>query len=68
MAPDEAVMTRQQVGTLLRSLGWVDKRGLWRTEKRGLKAHTRQGLLLEEAASIEAIDFGGKLPPRKHRL
>jgi hypothetical protein len=56
----------RKVPALLRERGWTVLRpGLWTTNKQGLKRHTRQGLLLSEAASIEAIDFfKPKTPPK----
>jgi hypothetical protein len=55
--PPNRVSVRK-VPALLRERGWTKLRsGLWTTSKRGLKRHTAHGLLLEEAASIEFIDF-----------
>jgi hypothetical protein len=51
------VATKQAAGRLLRKLGWTSYRGLWKTDKRGLKRHTAHGLTLREAASIEWIEY-----------
>ncbi len=50
-------LTQAQTRRALRAAGWTSTRGLWKTDKRGLKRHTANGLTLREAASIEMIDL-----------
>jgi hypothetical protein len=52
-------VSKREAARLLRALGWapLPGRGVWRTEKHGLKRHTAQGLTFAEAASIECIEF-----------
>ncbi len=53
--------TLKQLIARLKEAGWTEKKGLWRTQKRGLKRHTQNGLLIEEAASLECFSFSKEL-------
>lgn len=58
------VTSKRAAAKLLRERGWTSTRGLWKTEKRGLKCHTKHGLTFREAASIELIEY----PSNKHGI
>ena len=49
------LLTKAQTIKELKRLKWKCVKGLWSTEKRGLKTHTKYGVTLREAASLEWI-------------
>lgn len=54
-------ISRRQVIKTLKEKGWTNNKGDWSTTKRGLKLHTKHGLTLHEAASLEGLRCSERL-------